>query len=394
MLNIIQKADLYFCEGSSDKEYHLQLCEDGGDFTVTFQYGRRGSALLSGTKVVNVARSAAEKAYNKVLNEKLGKGYQEVTSPTSVSPDLWPVHARATTPPPSSTAINSDSLLIPVPKRKIQIDSPQPVLETSSAVSFIPQLLNEISEDDIETYLRDDRYGSQEKMDGHHQALHQKSNVVSVTNKKGKLVEMTFPPTLGLASDLLIDSEKIGDVFHAFDLLERNGVDLRNNTYRDRYEKLKILTPSFSSTVKVVPLAIGYTAKKAMYDKLKKEKKEGIVFKLLDAPYTPGKAHSAMWKCKFYAELSAVVCAGREGKRSMGVKLLKIDGSGSWQFMGNVTIPPNKEVPAIGSVVEIRYLYVKGVGGHLYQPFYKEPRNDVDEIECNMSQVKYKAEED
>ena len=37
-------------------------------------------------------------------------------------------------------------------------------------------------------------------------------------------------------------------------------------------------------------------------------------------------------------------------------------------------------------------LYVDGPNGNLYQPFYKEPRDDVDANECTVSQIKYKPE--
>jgi bifunctional non-homologous end joining protein LigD len=407
-MSIIQHADLFFQEGNSDKEYHLQLIETPrilSGYSVTFQYGRRGSALNDGSKITGVPFEAAQKVYNKVLNEKLGKGYQLSSSPSipvrppqRSLPNLEDI--RTTTTPVTTQA--APSSFTSIPPRKInwmgnQGDTPEVSLETQrDGVIFIPQLLNVIEEEDIETYLRDDRYGAQEKKDGRHQPFHKKAGEVFVTNKKGKAIG--FPEALKNAiltsQDLLVDAEIIGDTFHAFDLLEVCGVDQRGLGYQQRYEALKSLFSigTFDSQhIRLVPLAVGYQAKKALYDKLKKEKREGMVFKLLDAPYTPGKAHTAMWKVKFYAELSARVCTGREGKRSVGVELL--DGS-VWKFMGNVTIPPNKEVPSINQVIEVRYLYVDGPGGSLYQPFYKEPRDDVDPVECLMSQVKYKPKED
>ena len=152
-------------------------------------------------------------------------------------------------------------------------------------------------------------------------------------------------------------------------------------------------TGRFGPNVILVPLARGYAAKKAMYDKLQAEKREGITFKLLDAAFSPGRPASggSMLKCKFYAELSARVCQGRDGKRSISLELL--DSNGKWIHMGNCTIPPNKNVPAINQVVEIRYLYALK-GGSLYQPTYKEVRDDVNPEECLMTQVKHKPEEE
>jgi bifunctional non-homologous end joining protein LigD len=97
-----------------------------------------------------------------------------------------------------------------------------------------------------------------------------------------------------------------------------------------------------------------------------------------------------MLKHKFYSTLSARVCKGREGKRSIGLELL--DG-GQWVNVGNCTIGGNKEIPSVSSIVEIRYLYMYK-GGSLYQPTYLGIRDDVDAEECLMTQCKYKAEED
>ena len=45
-----EKISLSFTDGSSDKVYQAELKEVDGGFNVTFQYGRRGKPLQSGTK--------------------------------------------------------------------------------------------------------------------------------------------------------------------------------------------------------------------------------------------------------------------------------------------------------------------------------------------------------
>ena len=59
---------------------------------------------------------------------------------------------------------------------------------------------------------------------------------------------------------------------------------------------------------------------------------------------------------------------------------------------GNVTIPANHDIPQVGSVVEVRYLYAYRDSLALYQPVYLGPRDDVDPDECLVSQLKFKAE--
>lgn len=78
-------------------------------------------------------------------------------------------------------------------------------------------------------------------------------------------------------------------------------------------------------------------------------------------------------------------------KRSVELRLLNGQG---WIPIGNVTIPPNFKVPAVGQVVEIRFLYAFRESNALYQPVYLGPRKDIEHLECVLSQLKYKASEE
>jgi bifunctional non-homologous end joining protein LigD len=267
-----------------------------------------------------------------------------------------------------------------------------------SALLIVPQLCNPVDETEVERLLRDDAFGMQEKKDGKHIMLHAADGVVRATNKKGSVcgIPNSYVVAVKDVELSLFDGEGIGDMFHAFDLLELEGEDLRGLGYEERYNRLRSLENRLgdgNNAVRIVPLATGYKAKKALYDRMVAEKKEGVVFKRLDAPFKAGRPSSggAMLKFKFYAEASVRVRTGRVGKRSVGLEIL--NGDSVWEDVGNVTIPPNKEIPNVGDVVEIKYLYVQGVGGHLYQPIYKEVRDDIDERECTVKQLKYKSEE-
>ncbi|HEV2693355.1 MAG TPA: hypothetical protein VG347_10715 [Verrucomicrobiae bacterium] len=93
-------------------------------------------------------------------------------------------------------------------------------------------------------------------------------------------------------------------------------------------------------------------------------------------------------KFKFVATLSAVV-AKINAQRSVEVSLFR---GRSLVSCGNVTIPPNHQIPQVGAVVDVRYLYAYQDSLALYQPVYLGPRDDVDPGECLVSQLKYKAE--
>ena len=374
---IVESVGLAFQEGSSDKVYFLQLVEESGKYRVDFQYGRRGSTLNTGTKIADVDLATAQKAYNKVKDEKTGKGYQVTMSAGSggMSGTAYQSGTKSGEPP-----------IITVPTRKFG---------SVAEPAVLPQLCNPITEAEALVLLKDDRYGLQEKKNGKNFILNKSPSEGSrATNKKGGPCgyPSAFDAGLSNVGQVVINGEGIGDTLFAFDLLELEGEDLRGLGYKARYDKLFWM--KLRSGVEVVPLAIGYEEKKKLYDKLLADRKEGVVFKLLDAKFEPGRPNSGgpFLKFKFVSELSARVCNGRTGKNSIGLELL--NEKGEWEFRGYCTVSAaQNKIIKIGDIAEIRYLYVDGKEGHLYQPCFKEIRDDVDLADCTTKQIKFKGEE-
>ena len=119
---------------------------------------------------------------------------------------------------------------------------------------------------------------------------------------------------------------------------------------------------------------------------------EGVVFKEVDAPYSPGRPNSGGPQLKFkFVESASFVVTGRNAKRSVSLGLYNGD-SDILVSAGNVTIPPNHDVPQVGAVLEIQYLYAMRPSGSIYQPVYIGPRTDIPVGECTTDQLKYKAE--
>lgn len=54
-----------------------------------------------------------------------------------------------------------------------------------------------------------------------------------------------------------------------------------------------------------------------------------------------------------------------------------------------MTTPNNKAIPPVGALMEVRYLY-PCKDGSLYQPAYFGERDDLDETDCNLEQLKRK----
>jgi predicted DNA-binding WGR domain protein len=75
----VKSIHLAYQEGSSDKEYLVQIVNANGGFEVHFQYGRRGKTLQKGTKTSGaVSFSEARSIYDNLVDEKLAKGYKEI----------------------------------------------------------------------------------------------------------------------------------------------------------------------------------------------------------------------------------------------------------------------------------------------------------------------------
>ena len=72
----MKNADLFYKEGNSDKEYHIQLKTSGDGYVVDFQYGRVGNSLQTGSKTLSpVSIEEATKIFDKLFAEKTKKGY-------------------------------------------------------------------------------------------------------------------------------------------------------------------------------------------------------------------------------------------------------------------------------------------------------------------------------
>lgn len=356
-MNILEQATLYFREGASDKVYQAQINESPEGCTVTFAYGRRGSAMKDGSKTPSpVPYENAKKIYDKLIGEKTAKGY---------------------TPGKDGTPFTGSS--------------------TKERSGINCQLLNAVEESEAMRMCLDPTFVAQEKMNGERRLLGLDKDAARGINRNGLYVALTEPVHEAAQrftdGKFVIDGELIGDVLYTFDVLENGNGDVRHLTYRDRLGQLQDMFEAGNggNTIVLVPTAYTTADKLALFERVQAEGGEGVVFKKLDACYTAGRPESGgnAFKFKFYAACSAVVSGISEGKRS--VSLIVYD-NGNAVPVGNVTIPPNHEIPAVSDVVEIRYLYAYRGGGKLYQPIYLGKRNDIDASECKIAQLKFKQD--
>ena len=322
-------------------------------FVVNFAFGRRGSTLHTGTKTSEpVDYGSAKKIYDRLVREKKAKGYTEGPEGT-----------------PYQHTNNQDRI-----------------------TRLSPQLLNPVDENEAKRLIQDPTWTVQEKFDGRRVLVRKNAAGIHGINRKGLLIglpETVFQSVRSISGDFILDGECVGDVLYAFDLLAWNGEDYRPYSYQRRLVALcTLLNRPDLKSIRFVETATDRAAKERLFRHLQAEKREGVVFKQLDAPYIPGRPNSGgtQLKHKFYATCSAVVSRLND-KRSVELRLLNGDG---WNPIGNVTIPVSSQVPEVGRVVEIRYLYAFKESNALYQPVHLGPRRDVAQQECVLSQLKYK----
>jgi len=356
----LETITLYYREGTSDKIYQCSIESQGDLFVVNFAYGRRGSTLNTGTKTSSpVDYDEAKAVYDKLVEEKKNHPKTPYTEGENGTP---------------YTSNNGDK----------------------QVSGLLPQLLNPIDEKTVNILLHDPNWCMQEKLDGRHLLIRKQGAVIHGINKKGLIVGLPLPVFEAIQlfdADLVLDGESIGDVFHCFDILVLDGVSLQNRPYRERLVSLmNLLFGVQQKAIHYVETHFKKDQKLRAFDELKSAKKEGAVFKRLDAPYRPGRPNSGgtQLKHKFYAMLSAVVSKINK-QRSVEIRLLNGEG---WIPCGNVTIPANHQIPKVGQVIEVRYLYAHRQSNVLYQPTYLGPRDDVEQAECLLTQVKYKPEEE
>lgn len=361
---------LYYREGRSDKVYTATLhpCPGSTGWEVAFGYGRRGSTMTYGKKVHGVGYAAAKRVYDKLVAEKRAKGYRGEAEPRGQPISGGDVVAMTSMP---SFQIHDSGIRL--------------------------QLLNECSEADVQRLIADDGWGMQIKMDGRRQALRKKGQTVTAINRRGLIIAISGPIITAaqqIPGSGTIDGEAMGDFFAAFDMLE-DGESIRHLPYIQRYQRLAlVLRNQKDFAIKLVALALTRDDKQAMFNMAKHSGGEGVVFKRLAAPSGEGRPASGgdALKFKFYATASCIVHA-INARRS--VQLMVYNEHGIGVNIGSVAIQPNRAVPQLGDVVEVRYLYAYP-GGSLYQPTYLGVRDDITTDECTLEQLKFKqpTEED
>lgn len=350
-----QSTYLFFTGGGSDKEYHAHLRQKSGGWVVDYANGKRGHVGQSKPKTpAPLDYEAAKKVYEDLVKSKKKDGYTESESGVRFT--------------------NTDN--------------------ERAASGHEQQLCVPLDPSQIGTVLNSPAWGAQQKANGERRTVRIQGDEVRGINKLGLYVNI--PETwadMRAFGDCLIDGEQVGATFYAFDLLEVEGQNLRNQAFEQRFNRLAEMVYGMENVVsstRLLALATTTLEKQKLLARLEAENHEGLVFKLLGGHYTPGRDPNSL-KHKFTESSTCCVLAQNQ-KRSVQIGLL--DNAGRMVPVGNVTIPGDAPLPAPGALVEVQYLYFNP-GGAFEQPVYLGVRNDILAHEATLAQVtRYKPKED
>lgn len=343
---------LHYQDQRSNKVYRVAIEPRNGLYVVNFAYGRSGSTLNTGTKTsCPLYFEAAQKIYDRVVREKLAKGY----------------------------ILAADS---------------QTYTEGSRKVTDIrPQLLNAV--EDPGALLADNTFYLQPKHDGKRLLLRKQGFELTGINRRG--LECGFPESIRAAAaalphNFLLDGEAVGETFHVFDLLEAGFRDWRQESYEKRLAcLLNLLGQSAPSAIQWVATIRGTESKTRVFDQLRTDNAEGVVFKRIAAPYSPGRPNSGGDQFKYkFVETASVIVNAINTKRSVQMAVWE---NAQLVPCGNVTIPADQPIPQVGDIIETRYLYAMSGSGSLFQPVYLGVRDDIMAAECTRNQFKFRREE-
>lgn len=360
---------LRFTQGSSDKIYkasleRLEKDADNCGWVVNFAYGRFGKALKAGTKTAKpLSYEKALKAYDKLIEGKVAKGY----------------------------------VCIGTTGRDFK------VVTNAKATGWLPQLLNRVYNKDLISVFADfaPEVYVQIKHDGERRGIIVSPEGIVPANRRG--LETTVEPAVmdsleklvgGTSLRCIIDTEDMGDHLVIFDvtLPPPYGAELG---FTDRSDLLHVFWKKLQNLgitnilVDLPQKMLNYTSLVAFIEKARYNKEEGVVIRDGQGLYIPGKPNSGgpTLKIKFVESATCIVESVHPTKRSIGLGMYP---QGTHQ-VGNCTIPPNYDIPEVGDLVEIEYLYAYREGS-LYQPIYRGVRTDLNPEAAGEVQLKYKKD--
>lgn len=428
----VYKVRLTFQQGSSNKEYNIEVVEIGNSntYNVNFSYGRIGSTLNCGKKnntplSLNEALSEA----NKLERAKTKKGYKVDSRVDNAATVQQAIQAAAQREAALKAPVPGLDEIVVKPCQQDAITEPDFVVMDSSVHNavvseyennqppvpeavFAPQLLNFVTPERAAQIIDEEwteTYFCQLKADGERRPVTCTNGKIEAYNKRGFVVDLNpdfVADISALAGDkgktLFIDCEDMGSQgLFIFDVLAYDGVDYSQAPFEERANCLKqiaIDADELGLTKLTVLMPVAIDSPQAVLNAVESSasnQEEGIVLRRGSSIYTAGRPNKEgdALKIKNLNTASVIVLEKTPNKRS--VKIGLYNANKQLVDVGKVTIPANHDVPISGRIVEVQYLYVNGQNGALFQPVYKGDRShELEHKECHTGQLVYKKTSD
>jgi bifunctional non-homologous end joining protein LigD len=435
-----ESAELECRMMGSDKVYNIQLTQSEAGWDVTAQHGPRNGTMTRLRPISGQPYEKAKKFFDTTIKAKLkgkdGKNYSLIAGTSDPGNIIGNASRTDDAPTIGAAAIAS------IPKLT---SSRGPI---SADVVFAPELLTRVTKAEAVKFASDPRYVFQTKQDGDRLTVRVQARDSSEPqipgfhfttaagaalniygyNKSGQVVALDAQLHSAIKrlcetshiDRLLLDGEWEADGFHAWELLELHldnpawvgEGDLRELPYYQRQDMLEALLgnllPDLAAMLHVTYTARDTAAKLALLADLKLE---GVAIKLRAAPFRPGR-NGQHKKYKHEQFASFIVGPKPRHKANDGhrsVALYIFDPTAKWtsewqladsgipgvmphalRYVSTVKIADKYDVPPVGSVIDVRYLYAYPAGGIAQPSYFGKLRSDVPHKDCSTAQLKFK----
>jgi bifunctional non-homologous end joining protein LigD len=261
-----------------------------------------------------------------------------------------------------------------------------------------PMLARPLDLNQVDSYLTDDHWVAQQKLDGDRILIVVRDGKVQALNREGeprrnrvpRKVLDQFQPFVALPGTWVFDGELMttGELW-LFDLPVAADKVTAQHPYEFRYAVLERFVaagewPS-APCVRLLPVARTTEAKRKLFAELNERGAEGLVFRHLEGLYRQGKRSDMMRKAKFTNTADVIVHEVRaQGRNNCTFRLFD---HGALVAAGSCSLEARPDVNP-GDVIEVRYLYASNEG-LLYQPVMLRIRDDKSPGECTVDQLHY-----
>lgn len=265
---------------------------------------------------------------------------------------------------------------------------------------LLPQLAKQAEITSLESFINDDNWVMEQKLDGHRLLLCSPGGNFPPTalTRAGSPYTRKLPQSLRdfrfpevTAGAYVFDGELVGDVFHVFDVPRipiDNGNTLELAARRLLLENVLDIMPH---PFHLVPQAKTRDEKIKLAEIAMKNNFEGLLLKRRNSGYVMGGRTDAWLKVKFVTTADCIVLDVRDdGKDSVRLGMVADGDMRAICDIGRASLIGKEKGGVInkGDVIEVRYLYC-GAGGRLYQPTIMRKRDDKAAHECTTDQLKF-----